>query len=174
MMIRTLTAALALATCATVAGATSDVLPAEGTTFTPYGAVEGWNIFVNDDRKTCMIEKVDAEENVVQMGLTTDRSFGYLGVFTKQDTGLSAGEEAVAVLIGENLYIGSAATLTSGLRDGYQGGYIVSNDPQFVTDIMQQYEMLVLPETEFAFAINLDGTMKAIEAARECNAAQIN
>lgn len=174
MTLKTLATAFALAACATMAGATTDVIPAEGTTFTPYGEVEGWKIFVNDDRKTCMIEKVDAEENVVQMGLTSDRSFGYLGVFTKQDVELVSGEEAVAVLIGENLYIGSSETLTSGLRDGYQGGYIVTNDPQFVTDVMQQYEMLVLPETDFAFAINLDGTKKAIEAARECNAAQMN
>lgn len=171
-MFRPLVLAAALACTAPMAQANSDVLPAPGTTFSAYGSIEGWTVFVNEDRKTCMIEKVDAAENVVQMGLTVDRGFGYLGVFTKQDTPLETGEETVAVLLGENLYVGSARTLSSGLRDGYQGGYIISDDPQFVTDIMQQYEMIVLPETDLAFVVDLTGTMKAIEAARECNAAQ--
>lgn len=173
MNVMSLTAAATLAVVATFASATSDVLPAPGTAFTPYGSVEGWNIFVNEERKTCMIEKVDAAENVVQMGLTADRGFGYLGVFTKADIGLDEGEEGVVVLIGENIYAGSARRITSGLRDGYTGGYIVSDSPDFVDDLMQQYTMMVMPETDFAFVINLDGTMKAIEAARECNAAQM-
>ncbi|WP_425091533.1 hypothetical protein [Tropicimonas sp. S265A] len=172
MTFKTLLAALFITGTASVASANTDVLPSESTTFTPYGSVEGWSIFVNEDRKTCMIESVDANENVVQMGLTADRGVGYLGVFTKADIGLTSGEDPVAVLIGENLYVGTARTLTTSLRDGYTGGYVVTDDPQFVTDIMQQYTAVVLPNSEFSFAISLDGTMKAIEAARECTAAQ--
>jgi hypothetical protein len=173
MKFGTLLGTLAVTAIATLAQADMDVLPSENTVFTPYGTVEGWNIFVNEDRKTCMIESVDANENVVQMGLTADRGVGYLGVFTKGEIGVAPGEEAVAVLIGENLYMGTARTLATSLRDGYTGGYVVSDDPQFVEDIMQQYTMVVLPESEFSFVINLDGTMKAIEAARECTAAQM-
>jgi hypothetical protein len=174
MKVTTLTLAATFAALTGFASADTDVLPAPGTTFTPYGSVEGWNIFVNDARKTCMIEKVDAEETVVQMGLTADRGFGYLGVFTKRDIGLDEGDEPVAVLIGENVYMGSARRITGGLRDGYTGGYIISDDPQFVEDVQQQYSMMVLPETDFAFVVNLAGTKKAIEAARACNAAQLN
>lgn len=173
MTLRTALTAFALGCAATFASADPDVIPAPGTTFTPYGVVEGWNIFVNEDRKTCMIERVDAVENVIQMGLTSDRGVGYLGIFTKADIGLESGTEAIAVLIGENLYAGQLRKLTTSLREGYTGGYILSDDPQLVQDIMQQYEMIVLPETQFAFAVNLDGTMKAIEAARECTAAQL-
>lgn len=172
MIARTLATVALFSGFATAVAANTNVLPGPDTTFTPYGAVAGWNVFVNDARKTCMIERIDDAENVVQMGLTEDRGFGYLGIFTKNDIGLTEGEEPVAVLIGENLYAGTARRITSGLRDGYSGGYIVSDDPQFVEDIMQQYSMLVLPETDFAFVINLDGTMRAIEAARTCNAEQ--
>ncbi|WP_424972911.1 hypothetical protein [Dinoroseobacter sp. S76] len=172
-MVRSLALAAALVCAAPLVQAQSDILPAPGTEFTAYGMVEGWSIFVNEDRKTCMIERVDAAENVVQMGLTVDRSFGYLGVFTKQETALKDGEETVAVLIGENLYVGTGRTVTSGLPDGYEGGYIISDDPQFLADIMQQYEMIVLPTTEYAFVVDLTGTMKAIEAARACNDAQL-
>jgi hypothetical protein len=58
------------------------------------------------------------------------------------------------------------------ITKGYSGGYVLSDDPQFVTDIAQQYEMVVFPEKEYAFVVNLAGTKKAIEMARECNAKQ--
>ncbi|MDJ0857829.1 MAG: hypothetical protein QNJ03_02035 [Dinoroseobacter sp.] len=172
MTFKSLLSSLAIVLTAGLVNANSDVIPAPNTTFTPYGKVGEWNIFVNEDRKTCMIERVDAVENVLQMGLTADRSVGYVGIFTKQDIGLESGTEAIAVLIGENLYAGQVRKLTTSLREGYAGGYILSDDPQFVDDIMRQYEMVVLPETQFAFVVSLEGTMKAIEAARECNAAQ--
>ncbi|MEM8581229.1 MAG: hypothetical protein AAGF50_08550 [Pseudomonadota bacterium] len=172
MTLKSVLAGLAIVLSAGAASANSDVIPAPNTTFTPYGKVGDWNVFVNEDRKTCMIERVDALENVLQMGLTADRGVGYLGIFTKADIGLESGTEAIAVLIGDSLYAGQVRTLTTSLRDGYAGGYILSDDPKFVEDIMQQYEMIVLPETQFAFVLSLEGTMKAIEAARECNAAQ--
>lgn len=36
---------------------------------------------------------------------------------------------------------------------------------------MKRYNMTVMPEDENAFVVSLDGTFKAIEKARECNAA---
>lgn len=174
MSTKTLTTTLALVLAAGTALAAGDVLPAAGTTFTPYGAVEGWNIFVNEDRKNCMIESVDGNENVVQMGMTGVAGVGYVGAFTKADIDLEPGQEGVAILIGDNLYMGTARRLTTSLRDGYKGAYVVSDDPQFMKDVMEQYQMIVLPESDAPLIISLEGTMKAIEAAMECTAAQRN
>ena len=55
---------------------------------------------------------------------------------------------------------------------GYSGGYVLSDSPQFVKDIEQQYEMVVFPEKEYAFVVDLTGTKKAIALARECNEKQ--
>ena len=57
-------------------------------TFTNYGQAEGWNVFVDVEKMSCLIEKSDDAGNVVQMGLTTDRSVAYVGVFTKAKTKL--------------------------------------------------------------------------------------
>lgn len=165
-MFRVTLAAAGLALVASV-GAAEDK-------FLKYGEVEGWKVFIDQDKKTCLIEAIDSNENVVQMGLTADRNFGYLGVFTKGETTVKAGEpEAVAILIGENMYIGEAMGMRGNITKGYSGGYVLSDDPQLATDIAQQYEMVVFPEKEHAFIVDLTGTKKAMEMARECNAKQI-
>jgi hypothetical protein len=108
------------------------------------------------------------------MGLTKDRGVGYLGVFTKAETSIEKGDkELVAVLLGDNLYVGEVTGMRGNITEGYSGGYILSDDPQLVEDIAQQYTMVVFPETSFAFEINLAGTKKAIEMARECNKQQL-
>mgnify|MGYP001818422157 CR=1 FL=1 len=141
--------------------------------FLKYGEVEGWKVFIDQEKKSCLIEAIDSAENVVQMGLTEDRSIGYLGVFTKGETDIKAGDtEAVAILIGENIYLGEVTGMRGNITAGYSGGYVLSDSPQFVKDIEQQYEMVVFPEKEYAFVVDLTGTKKAIALARECNEKQ--
>jgi hypothetical protein len=140
-------------------------------TFTKYGDVEGWKVFVDTEKKSCLIEKIDDVGNVVQMGLTADRGVGYVGIFTLADTDIKKDDkQGVAIAIGDNLYIGQVTGMRGNITKGYSGGYVLSDDPQFVTDIAQQYEMVVFPEQEWAFVVDLTGTKKAIELARECNA----
>lgn len=163
--IRAFSAAAALA-CLMAPAAFAD-------TFTKYGEVEGWNVYADQEKKSCLIEAIDSAENVVQMGLTEDRSIGYLGVFTKGETDIKAGDtEAVAILIGENIYLGQVTGMRGNITAGYSGGYVLSDSPQFVKDIEQQYEMVVFPEKEYAFVVDLTGTKKAIALARECNEKQ--
>lgn len=143
--------------------------------FLKYGEVEGWKVYIDQEKKSCLIEAVDDAENVVQMGLTEDRGVGYLGVFTKGETEVKKGEtETVGILIGENIYVGEAMGMRGNITKGYSGGYVVSDDPQFAKDVAQQYTMTVFPETEFAFTIDLSGTKKAMEMARTCNEEQMS
>ncbi|AXI46275.1 hypothetical protein C1J03_09705 [Sulfitobacter sp. SK012] len=161
-------AAAAIITAALTTSAGAD-------TFEKYGEVEGWKVFADKDKMSCLIEAVDSAENVVQMGLTEDRSLGYLGVFTKGETNLKKDDrEAVVIVIGENTYYGEATGMRGNITKGYSGGYITNNLPQFVKDIEQQYEMVVFPETDYVFVIDLTGTKKAIAMARECNAKLVN
>lgn len=144
-------------------------------TFLRYGEVEGWKVFIDQDKKSCLIEAIDDSENVVQMGLTEDRGVGYVGVFTKEKTDIKRGDaEAVAILLGDNLYIGEATGMKGNITKGYSGGYVLSNDPQFAEDIAKQKVMLVFPEKEFAFTVDLTGTYKAMEMARKCNEEQLS
>lgn len=144
-------------------------------TFELYGEVEGWKVYSDAEKKSCLIEAVDAAENVVQMGLTDQRDVGYVGVFTKAKTDIKRdSKEDVVILIGDNLYYGEATGMRGNITKGYSGGYILSDDPQLVTDIAQQYEMIVFPEKQWSFIVDLTGTKKAIGMARECNAKLTN
>ena len=155
----------AVAAIATIA-ATS----AGADTFKKFGEVEGWKVFIDNQKMSCLIEKVDDAENVVQMGLTTDRSAAYVGVFTKGKTDIKKGDkEAVIIGIDDHLYVGEATAMRGNITKGYSGGYVLSDDPQFVEDIARKYVMTVFPEKAYGFAINLEGTYKAIEMARDCN-----
>ncbi len=138
-------------------------------TFNKYGAVEGWNVFVDVEKQACLIEAVDPLENVVQIGLTNDKEAAYVGAFTKAETDIKAGNvEDVVLDIDGKLYVGEAKELRGNITKGYSGGYVRSDDPQFIEDIAKSRFMTVFPEKDFAFSVNLAGTFKAIEMAKKC------
>lgn len=141
--------------------------------FHAYGHVEGWNVFVDTEKGNCLIEKIDEAENVVQMGHSYIETIAYIGVFTKAPTDIKKGDrEGVVILLGENIYVGEATGMRGNITEGYSGGYVLTDDPQVVEDVAQQYEMVVFPEETYAFVVDLTGTKKAIELARECDDAQ--
>lgn len=151
-----------------------DVVAPGSDGFTKYGEVEGWNVYVDIERKSCLIENVDAAANVVQMGLTADHSVGYLGVFSKNEAGVRKGQkEEVIISIDGNVYSSKATGMKGNITEGYSGGYILANNPAFISDLAKKYTMTVFPETEAAFVVDLTGTYKAMEMGRKCNAEQM-
>lgn len=170
---KTFVVAAVLACGATIGHAKDkNILPKDNAEFVNYGEESGWNIFVDKSQNTCLIERVDENTNVVQMGLTPDKDFGYLGVFTKAD--IEFKDDKVELLMDNKLYYGDTTAAPPNLADGYKGGYLLANNPDFVTDVMERETMIVMPESNFAFEISLAGTKKAIEAARACNASLTN
>lgn len=169
--------ALLAATCATVvltatsAIAKDSVLPGDDG-FTTWGEAGGWTVFVDNERKSCLIERMDENKNVVQVGLTKKKEYAYVGVFTKTDIGLKSGKEKVFISLDGVLYEGKAHKKTKHLTEGYTGGYILADNPEFIADFANKYKMVVFPEKDFAFVVNLDGTKKAVEAGIQCNLEQ--
>jgi hypothetical protein len=167
-----------LAACATAAFAATagwaadDVLPAADAEFEKWGEESGWNIYVDKSRNACLIERVDENANVVQMGLTADKELGYVGVFTQAD--IEFEDDKVHLLLDEKPYVGDAYLAPGNLAEGYKGGYILANNPDFVEDVQRRYNMIVMPENSNSFEVSLDGTLKAIDKARECNASLTN
>lgn len=148
----------------------SDILPSADDVFTKWGEAEGYTIYADQTKGSCLAERIDDVNNVLQMGLSADREFGYLGVFTQNPIGtLKNGDPIVLSLDGE-IFEAEARTKTGNLPDGYQGGYVLTNNPAFVEAVQRKYEMIVFPEDDFAFGINLDGTFVAIEELRKCQA----
>lgn len=142
--------------------------------FLQYSEVDGWVVIIDTEKSTCLIEKSDDLGHVVQMGLTKDRGIGYVGVFTTADTDIKKGDtQAVLISLDGTLYIGEATGMRGNITKGYSGGYVLSDDPQFVDDLARKYVMDVFPEKAYGFSVDLTGTYKAIEMARACNQKQL-
>ena len=147
-------------------------LPQATDTLVRYGHdIEGWTVYANKTRGDCLIVSSFGPGSV-QMGVASDHSVGYLGVFTQVDIGIKNGTEEIFVDIDGNLYAGVATTTSGQLKGGYSGGYILTDDPAFKRDVAKKYTMIVFPQTPGAFVVDLKGTYKAMAAGRKCLAEQ--
>lgn len=161
--------AAALVISAGSAALAADPIPSSGDTFTIYSEVEGWTVYSDTSTGTCLVEKTDEMGNAVQMGLTKDQAYGYLGVFTTADVDIKKGQEIVVAVDG-SVFTGEGTGIKSKkLKGDYSGGYLLTNNPNFVSAIENGQKMVAFPEKTGAFTVDLTGTKKAIEAARKCN-----
>jgi len=143
-------------------------------TYDRYGAVDSWTVFANTETKGCFIESENNNGNVVQMGIRdAGDTVGFIGVFNKGESVLSKGEkrEMLVELDGDPFTI-IAHSSEDRVSDGYTGGYMFANNPDFIRDISEKNVMKVHTSDSTSFEIDLTGTKKALEMARECYASQ--
>lgn len=166
MITRTITALL-LAAATPALAADQDVLPLNTDEIAHYRDVGQWGVHENLTRGSCFISRADDAGHLVQIGLTKDNDYGYIGIFQK-GIELEEGTNAVAIVVNGNLYVGQSKTVAHGASDGYQGGYVIANDKQLRLDLEQQDEMVVFPDQPFTVTVQLDRVRNAIYEAREC------
>ncbi|MDW4497554.1 hypothetical protein R5H30_06140 [Sulfitobacter sp. D35] len=168
---------IAAAVCCGFAGTSalaqaSDVLPVEGSTFTEWGTEGDWRIYLDETKGSCFAERTDAEQDVLQMGLTKAGDLGYLGVFTLGDSSGGVREQRINVSLDGKEYQGTGYSGGNHLSKNHVGGYILTNNPRLVEDVMNTSQMDVTPQLGKPFSISLAGTQMAIEAARKCTSEQ--
>lgn len=167
-----LIASATLAALVTATGSNAiadDAIPSSSDKFTIYGQVQDWTIYSDATTSTCLAERTDSLGNAIQMGLTKDREYGYVGVFTQAETDIQRGQE-ITIAVDGKVFTGSSTGILSGkLKGGYSGGYVMTNNPNFVTSIAEGRELVAFPDRTGSFAVNLDGTKAAIAEIRACN-----
>lgn len=163
---RALTAILVFA-AAPVLAADEDVLPVTTDEIADYRDAGEWMVRENRTRGTCFISRSDASGNLVQMGLTKNAEYGYIGIF-KKGADITEEDEGVAVVLNGNLYVGNARKLVHGASGDYKGGYILANDKQVRLDLESAREMVVFPESPYTVTVDLKGVRNAIYEARKC------
>lgn len=167
----TLLAAVAMTAIAPIVNAEeTSPIPKSGDAFSVYGQVEGWTVYADADTKNCLVERVDDLGNVMQMGVTKDRDYAYVGIFTLADIEVKK-KQTIAIAVDGTIFLGESYGIKSKkLKDGYTGGYVLTNNLDMVTAIAEGRELIAFPEDPVAFIIDLTGTKRAIEEARKCNA----
>lgn len=139
--------------------------------FTNYGSVEGWNVFVDHKKESCVIEKSD-EDMIVQMGLTKKKDMVYLGVFTKNQPGVEAGDMGDFIFdFDGDLFHGDVTAIDDKITEGYSGAYLTTNNPALIDDMANKNTFKAINK-DVVFELSLEGSMKAMEMGRECLAAQ--
>ncbi|MEM9105371.1 MAG: hypothetical protein AAGC96_06910 [Pseudomonadota bacterium] len=150
----------------------SDIVPAFDDELETYKKVGEWTVLANKTRGDCLIERSDDLGNAMQMGLVKGGSAVYLGVFTKQPADIEP-NTPIQIAVDGQVYAGEAYGAKSGTLEGdYKGGYVLSQDPEFVNAIAQGRELVAFPEKKGVFIVDLTGTKRAIDEARACLQAQ--
>lgn len=140
-------------------------------TYSDFGTAEGWNVFVDHEQNSCLIERTEGDIHV-QMGLTKGKDFAYIGVFTKGDSGLEPGNMGDFVFyLDEDTFHGDVTAFKTRAPEGYSGAYMLANNPNFISDVSSKNTFKAVNKDRI-FEMSLHGAKEAIEMARECVAAQ--
>lgn len=161
---------LLLGAVAPALAADQDVLPLNSDEIARYRNVGQWVVHENRTRGSCFISRSDEAGHLVQIGLTRDSDYGYIGIFQK-GIELEEGTNAVALLVNNNLYVGESKAVVHGASGDYKGGYVLATGPsgkQLRRDLETQKEMIVFPDKPYTVTVNLDKVRNAIFEAREC------
>ncbi|WP_324752125.1 hypothetical protein [Roseovarius sp. Pro17] len=159
--------AIALALATPLAAAPEDVLPAKGDEITKFRDAGAWTIRENATRGSCFASYKAESGAIVQFGFTKDESVGYLGLFS-QNANVTEPEQEVAFIANGNLYSGQATGVGASLEDGYEGGYVLVNNVEFVKDIEAGKELIVFPETPETYVVDMSGASAAVYEVRKC------
>jgi len=144
----------------------AEVLPESGDEVERYRAAGDWTVYSNLTRKTCFMTRLYDNGGAVQMGLTKDGDYGYIGVFVK-GAEVEGEIEDVTALINGNTYTGKGYPATH-LEGGYQGGYILANNTKLRYDLAQGEEMVAFPDTGYGVIVDLKAAGNAIFEVRKC------
>ncbi|MEM9239449.1 MAG: hypothetical protein AAGB07_05665 [Pseudomonadota bacterium] len=143
----------------------TEVLPVASDEIEEYRVAGDWVVFANNTRGNCFMTKSD-DSGAVQMGLTKSGEYGYVGAFVK-GAEIEEGPKAIAISVNGNLYFGESNSATQ-LSDGYNGGYILSNNIKLRYDLGKADEMYLFPDAPYSATVNLKDARKAIFEVQEC------
>jgi len=167
-MTRLLTALIAVSMAfAAPLMAAEDVLPSSTDEISIDRKAGAWVIFKNETRKSCFASYKSENGYVVQFGFTKDETNGYLGLFS-QDAKVEEGTRDITVIANGNVYFGESTGVAVNLSDGYEGGYILVNNPNFVKDIEKGKQLVAFPDSPNTYIIDMKGAKNAVYEVRKC------
>ena len=132
------------------------------------GFVEGWNIMMDPALGNgCLIQTVYQDLSVVRIGYDALDNRGYFAVYNKAWGDIEHGESyPIRFELDSKSYGATAIGFNKGR---IPGATVFFTDRRFVDVIAQNKTMTVYNSTgEVVMAIDLKGTAKALEYAREC------
>lgn len=129
----------------------------------------GWNVINSEALGGCLMEQTQDSGIQVQFGINGKRELGYVALFAREDLGLPDGETRVANFnIDGALFEGEGQTVVT---DGFEGGFLYFNNPNFINDIINGEKMVITTEAGTEVPVDLTGTKAAGDAVLACEVA---
>lgn len=166
-MMKTFATALAASFALTSAALAAD-------DYEKFGDADGWTVWANTTTGGCFLENRENNGNVVQMGLVTNEDTkAFLGIWNHNDPLLQPGESVDLTLdVDGNPYSFTATANAGTVSEGLTGAYMYLNNPDFISDLENGQTLTIHISDDRKPTVDLTGTKKGIEMARECFVAQ--
>lgn len=136
-----------------------------------WGQAGEWEILIDPDvGNGCYMQRTMEDGTLVQVGFVPDRNGGFFAAYNAAWTDIENGAAGTvqfdfeASLFGGD-YVGSVV-------DGMPGGYAYFNNPEFIKEFGKRDAVSITGGKGNALDFRLTGTMKAINATRNCDAEQ--
>ncbi len=148
-------------------------------TYDLYHSNPSWNVFHNTATNGCFMERVTDNGFVLQIGSLQSMLAGegttvgaYMGVYAPGERPEGTTDANLAIKLGPHVYSAKSHSVE---RDGYWGGYFVSEgDQDLAFDVKNRKTMEILSSNNLLVKIDLTATAfnlnQAIAETEECQA----
>ena len=118
----------------------------------------------------CYMERTTEDGTLVQVGIVPDLEGGFFAAYNSAWDGIEAGVKGTVYFdFGASLFGGEYVGSTNG---DMVGGYAFFNNPEFIKEFARRNEVVIEGDRGNALDFKLTGTLKAINAVRNCDAEQ--
>lgn len=118
----------------------------------------------------CYMEHTLDDGTLVQVGIVPDRNGGFFAAYNAAWTNIEDGTAGTVEFdFGKSLFGGEYVGV---VKADLRGGYAFFNNPEFIKEFGKRNEVSIKGDKGNALNFKLTGTLKAINAVRNCDAEQ--
>jgi len=157
-----------LSACAWTANAQTEQAD---TPHTKWGESGDWVIMIDPSvGNGCYMEDTLDDGTLVQVGIVPDRNGGFFAAYNAAWTNIEDGAAGTVQFdFGPSLFGGDYVGV---IKSDLPGGYAFFNNPEFIKEFGKRNEVSIKGDQGNALNFKLTGTLKAINAVRNCDAEQ--
>ena len=136
-----------------------------------WGESGDWVILIDPSvGNGCYMEKTSDDGTLVQVGMVPDRNGGFFAAYNAAWSIIEDGAAGTVQFdFGSSLFGGEYVGV---VKADIPGGYAFFNNPEFIKEFGKRNEVSIKSDKGNALNFKLTGTMKAINAVRNCDAEQ--
>ena len=136
-----------------------------------WGEVSGWAILIDPSvGNGCLMERQFEDDTLVQFGTVPNRNGGFFAAYNPDWTDIEDG--ATGTIKFEFPKIRFTGEVVGVAKEGLYGGYAFFDNPNVTLEFGKNKNIIIIGELGRTINVSLTGTMKAIQAVKQCQSEQ--